>query len=743
MANWSQISGTLPQYDKTAAAGSGPASGYYLKFYNTSNVAINMASDKDGGGLLAKCQLDSSGYPLNGSSARFIPYINQDYRIALYTNSTDADADTTGNADFFPVTTPVILSSNSDVILSKTLAEAIADTTAVVGKNPVMISDRGNSIWDYVLASGVTPNTFNIIQCTGVATLALVLRIVHYKVEEWGIVGDDSTDNSLAEQAICDAAGTNGLVLFGPGTFRGNFSTSASLKGTGSRDAILKTATTGTPVVTLTGNAVLWNFRSIKDLDIDGALGAVTKDSDGITFADTGAGDEFNGRWVFDGVWFKDCDKAMVKPTGNIGNTFRNCGFHQGNYGYYAKDVDAPLIMQGSNDDFYKCEWHSQATAAVYVDSDTAVTGQTTFNDCIFENTLGMTVFIKNFKTAYNPLTFNNCWWESNARTGSVTIDTIAYTPQDLWIRGCRTAILRGCNVESITADTDGIVVLEKCFLNENTAFTKVDFTSSIIALDCYTGGVKAVGAYTENSIGFTRDTGAAADVLVTKPRSIVASATNNNYTLISSQDFSNEEAYTWSGTASLTGRSAPDGVLFNSCCEITVPTAHSQFGTSTGGTITAGKYIVWTVDIKPTTADIAIVNVLNGVTAATGLDAFLTQNEWTSLAGLAQVTAGAGGTIGFNINNTTGSNSTFRVSAWQLVEFTDIQDAISFYRSGIYVSDKQRRVFYGEAAPTTGTWAIGDRLYHTTPSAAGTMGWVCTTAGTPGTWKTFGAITA
>lgn len=46
-------------------------------------------------------------------------------------------------------------------------------------------------------------------------------------------------------------------------------------------------------------------------------------------------------------------------------------------------------------------------------------------------------------------------------------------------------------------------------------------------------------------------------------------------------------------------------------------------------------------------------------------------------------------------------------------------------------------------AAPTTGTWAVGDIVYNDTPTAGGFIGWVCTTAGTPGTWKTFGAISA
>ena len=177
MANWSPISGVMSQYDKSTAAGGGPASGYYLKFYDTSNIAINMASASDGTGSLAKAQLDSSGYPINGSSDRFIPFIDQDYRPALYTNSADADSDTIANADWFPGTTLRALTGSSEIFLAKTLADAIADTGAVAGKNPVIISDRGDGVFDYVLSSTVTENTYNIIQCTGVGTLSLVLRI--------------------------------------------------------------------------------------------------------------------------------------------------------------------------------------------------------------------------------------------------------------------------------------------------------------------------------------------------------------------------------------------------------------------------------------------------------------------------------------------------------------------------------------------------------------------------------------
>jgi len=40
---------------------------------------------------------------------------------------------------------------------------------------------------------------------------------------------------------------------------------------------------------------------------------------------------------------------------------------------------------------------------------------------------------------------------------------------------------------------------------------------------------------------------------------------------------------------------------------------------------------------------------------------------------------------------------------------------------------------------PTSGTWKVGDRVYYTTPTAAGHVGAVCVTAGTPGTWSEFG----
>lgn len=39
-------------------------------------------------------------------------------------------------------------------------------------------------------------------------------------------------------------------------------------------------------------------------------------------------------------------------------------------------------------------------------------------------------------------------------------------------------------------------------------------------------------------------------------------------------------------------------------------------------------------------------------------------------------------------------------------------------------------------AAPTTGTWAVGDTVLNSAPTAGAAYGWECVSAGTPGTWK-------
>lgn len=95
---WTPTSGAPIQLQKSDGT---LASDYYIKFYQSgTTTAFSMATDSTGGTTLAKAKINSSGYPVNGSDAVFIPHVNQAYKIVLYKNATDADNDTTGNADW-------------------------------------------------------------------------------------------------------------------------------------------------------------------------------------------------------------------------------------------------------------------------------------------------------------------------------------------------------------------------------------------------------------------------------------------------------------------------------------------------------------------------------------------------------------------------------------------------------------------------------------------------------------------
>jgi Pectate lyase superfamily protein len=50
-------------------------------------------------------------------------------------------------------------------------------------------------------------------------------------------------------------------------------------------------------------------------------------------------------------------------------------------------------------------------------------------------------------------------------------------------------------------------------------------------------------------------------------------------------------------------------------------------------------------------------------------------------------------------------------------------------------------RTIYDTAPPSDGTWAQGDKVWHSAPEADGNVGWVCVAGGSPGTWKEFGRI--
>lgn len=74
---------------------------------------------------------------------------------------------------------------------------------------------------------------------------------------------------------------------------------------------------------------------------------------------------------------------------------------------------------------------------------------------------------------------------------------------------------------------------------------------------------------------------------------------------------------------------------------------------------------------------------------------------------------------------------------------FTQVYDASDISTSTWNVAQNINHPLelWGTAPPVTGTYPKNTILWNTDPVPNGTIGWVCTTAGTPGTWRSFGAI--
>jgi hypothetical protein len=69
------------------------------------------------------------------------------------------------------------------------------------------------------------------------------------------------------------------------------------------------------------------------------------------------------------------------------------------------------------------------------------------------------------------------------------------------------------------------------------------------------------------------------------------------------------------------------------------------------------------------------------------------------------------------------------------------IKNSVGFYYSGVYDQDGVSVTWASTPPLTGGPWSVGDKIFNIAPSSGSYMGWVCTGAGSPGTWKGYGEI--
>jgi hypothetical protein len=106
---------------------------------------------------------------------------------------------------------------------------------------------------------------------------------------------------------------------------------------------------------------------------------------------------------------------------------------------------------------------------------------------------------------------------------------------------------------------------------------------------------------------------------------------------------------------------------------------------------------------------------------------------------------SGSGWNTGISMLKDNSTSSNLVEIPW--VSGTQSPLQIHYYDGNIYsrtypTGNRQFRFIGQSAVPTTGNRSeLGDMVYNSIPEPGGNMGWVCTTAGNPGTWKPFGMI--
>lgn len=550
-------------------------------------------------------------------------------------------------------------------------------------------------------------------------------------VRWFGAKGDNTTNDTTSIQT---ALNNYQNIYFPAGTYLCNLSViNQNLHGENQINTFLKSFSASDYAITLNSQTGGWEFNSISNLQISG-----TGQQGGVQFGQYKA-----GRYVFNNVIFNNCKIAVYKPLGNIGNVFNFCEFINGEYHYFAKWKPEPNPMHTGCDTFNSCEFHGATKSCIYIDNGSNGPGLHVFNECIFELNSGFVSFIEQYGPAFVavPIAYNSCWFESNATGTNINIEGTVYaSPKTHHFNKIKEVIFRNSAVDSISVTVDTIVTLRDCVID--TSSLSVDNSSAIYA----DGGIIKQGS----NIAILHDTppkqclqGAniSAPWLRMNPRSTLSERLSDN--ILATNAFNNANVYPFPGTSvTVNAPRVKDGTSSNSCAELTIAYNNAQINSLF--TPTSSKYLLWIIDIKRIAGPIPKVAIKETSTYAPESLLNISVGEWTTICGFGKVPATTPSRAAFYIKNDDVSqqNITVRIGGICFLQFDSENDAVEALASmQFFIKNIEPVIIFGTTFPNSGSWNIGDRCLNITPGVGSPKSWICTSAGTPGTWVSEGNL--
>lgn len=440
--SWKPISSTVPQYHVSGS----PASGYYLKAYQAgTTTAVNMATDTSGGTTLAKVQINSEGYPINGSSAVFIPHIGiSKYKLAFYLNATDADNDTTGSAAWvvdnisidLPNTTSYELGSVAAAQSHPGISTGHLITTNYHDTNRVANSGASFRFTGTTTAgnAGNWPHTDGYFYDADGKQFAIVGSAV---VQAFGARGDGTTNDQAAIQNAIEAGQEYAGVidLNTPDSFYRLESTltidkPCSLVGDNAQGTVLYAVGNAGYMIDIDGT-VNANLEGVK------LEGFTLRDSSGtadLVHVNRVSNSVFRDIFLYGGI-----DGFVIDNNRTFSNLFDRV--------IVVSSLTGSVIYfdgytGGGQMTFSHCSFGGNR--GVFVDSDSSITS-IGFDNCNFESCSAEAVYVNG---SVHGLGIDTCRFEANNGSSTILIDPATAEPDQ--VRGLR---IVGCEFDNGTGD--------------------------------------------------------------------------------------------------------------------------------------------------------------------------------------------------------------------------------------------------------------------------------------------------
>jgi hypothetical protein len=414
--------------------------------------------------------------------------------------------------------------------------------------------------------------------------------------------GADNTGATDSTASLTDDNFTqNSVVHLGNGLFKMNkWMEDVSLDGNGSSTNIepFSEVTNDGFALSLGGHVLPhgnWDKHWVRDLSIDtggsaAAGGCIRFDDEDVL----DGSDLSSGSYVLENLSLRANNGICVKSEfGSIGNIFNHLAYHTSDYGHWAQNNQFSLQHTGANT-WNQCHWQRIDLAAVYLNDTAAGRGGWTFNQNIMEQNYGFGIFAKSIAGTENastvPLTLNQMWFEKNGTEATppgpttVTIDSVVYTPKDMYFENFNSIVLNGTYTKSMDVLGSDVACYD-CRHDSSTGYYSVtkDARSTINLTN--PSGSSGFGSVNEWSHTAPSSIPAyasnASPSLRMAHRALQASATTRTVNSIAFE----KAAYTWVGSPTVS-QITTDGLIHSACTEVTASASTTVYATEASSEI-------------------------------------------------------------------------------------------------------------------------------------------------------------